>query len=42
MSAGAILHVALKKARELGEGKLIVAVLPDSGEKYFSTTLFQS
>ncbi len=42
MSAGAILYVALRKARELGKGKVIVAVLPDSGEKYLSTTLFQS
>lgn len=42
MSSGAILYVALKKAKELGKGKTIVAVLPDSGEKYLSTTLFQS
>lgn len=41
ISAGAILYVALKKARELGKGKTIVAVLPDSGERYLSTTLFQ-
>jgi cysteine synthase len=40
MSSGAILCVALKKARELGKGKTIVAVLPDSGEKYLSTSLF--
>ncbi len=42
MSAGAILYVALKKAKELGKGKTIVAVLPDSGERYLSTSLFQS
>lgn len=42
ISAGAILYVALKKAKEAGKGKTIVAVLPDSGEKYLSTTLFQS
>ncbi len=42
ISAGAILYVALKKAREKGKGGTIVAVLPDSGEKYLSTTLFQS
>ena len=42
MSAGAILHVALKKAKELGKDKTIVAVLPDSGERYLSTSLFQS
>lgn len=40
MSSGAIMLVALKKARELGRGKTIVAVLPDSGEKYLSTGLF--
>jgi cysteine synthase len=39
-SSGAIVHVALKKARELGKGRTIVAVLPDSGERYLSTTLF--
>jgi len=42
MSSGAILYVALKKAKALGKGKTIVAVLPDSGEKYLSTCLFQS
>jgi cysteine synthase len=42
MSAGAILYVALKKAKKLGKGKAIVAVLPDSGERYLSTSLFQS
>ena len=42
MSSGAILYVALKKAKELGRGKIIVAVLPDSGERYLSTTLFQN
>jgi cysteine synthase A len=41
MSSGAILYTALKKARELGKGKTIVAILPDSGEKYLSTSLFQ-
>ncbi|MEM3696063.1 MAG: PLP-dependent cysteine synthase family protein [Candidatus Bathyarchaeia archaeon] len=41
MSSGAILYIALKKAKELGKGKTIVAVLPDSGEKYLSTSLFK-
>ncbi len=40
MSAGAILRVALKKARDLGKDKKIVAVLPDGGDKYLSTPLF--
>ena len=41
MSSGAILYVALRKAKELGKGKTIVVVLPDSGDKYLSTPLFQ-
>jgi len=41
MSSGAILHVALKKAKELGKGKTIVAILPDNGDKYLTTNLFE-
>jgi cysteine synthase len=41
MSSGAILYVALRKAKELGAGKTVVAILPDSGDKYLSTSLFQ-
>jgi cysteine synthase len=40
MSAGAILYVALRKAKQLGKDKCVVAILPDSGEKYLSTPLF--
>ena len=40
MSAGSILYVALKKAKELGKGKTIVAILPDGGERYWSTPLY--
>jgi len=40
MSSAAIMLVALRKAKELGEGKVVVAVLPDSGLKYLSTELF--
>jgi cysteine synthase len=36
ISAGAAVHVALEVARELGEGKNVVTVLPDTGERYFS------
>jgi cysteine synthase A len=36
ISAGAAVHVALEIARELGEGKNVVTVLPDTGERYFS------
>lgn len=41
MSAGAVLHVALKKAAKLGENKTVVAILPDSGERYLSTPLYK-
>ncbi|MCD6148843.1 PLP-dependent cysteine synthase family protein [bacterium] len=40
MSSGAIMWVALRKAKELGKGKTIVAVLPDNGLKYLTTPLF--
>lgn len=36
ISAGAAVHVALEVAREMGEGKNVVTVLPDTGERYFS------
>lgn len=42
MSSGAIMLVTLRKARKLGKDKTIVAVLPDSGEKYLSTELFEA
>lgn len=41
MSAGSIMYVSLKKAKELGNGKKIVAVLPDGGERYLSTNLYE-
>ena len=40
MSSGAVMFVALQKAKELGKDKLIVAILPDTGERYLSTELF--
>jgi len=40
MSSGAVMFVALQKAKELGKGKVIVAILPDTGERYLSTELF--
>lgn len=36
VSAGAATWAALKAATELGEGKRIVVILPDTGERYFS------
>jgi len=41
LSAGSIMYVALEKAKALGKGKTIVAVLPDNGMKYLSTPLFE-
>ena len=41
MSAGSIMYVALKKAREYGKGITIFAVLPDGGERYLSTNLYE-
>jgi len=38
-STGAILAVALEKARELGSGRMVVAVACDRGERYLSTKL---
>jgi len=41
MSSGAAIHVALKKARELKDGTIVV-ILPDRGDRYLSTSLFAS
>jgi len=35
-SAGAMLHAAVEVARELGSGKRVVTVIPDSAERYLS------
>ncbi len=40
ISTGAIVFTALKVARELGEGKTVVAVVCDTGERYLSHPLF--
>ena len=40
ISSGAILHAAMETARELGRGKCLLAILPDTGERYLSTDLF--
>ncbi|HHW19943.1 cysteine synthase family protein [Thermodesulfovibrio thiophilus] len=41
MSSGAAVHVAIKKASELRSG-VIVAILPDRGDRYLSTSVFAS
>jgi cysteine synthase A len=40
MSTGAIVWVALKVARELGPGKRVACISPDSGARYLTTALF--
>jgi cysteine synthase A len=40
MSSGAIAWAALGLARELGEGKRVAMIAPDSGARYLSTALF--
>ncbi|MFQ6109869.1 MAG: cysteine synthase A [Candidatus Aminicenantales bacterium] len=39
-SAGANVFASLKVAKQLGKGKTVVTVVPDSGMKYLSTELF--
>jgi cysteine synthase A len=41
ISSGAACWASLKVARELGRGKTVVTILPDTGERYLSTELFQ-
>ena len=40
ISSGAAAFGALQVARELGKGKTVVVILPDTGERYLSTGLF--
>ncbi len=41
ISSGAAIHAALKVAKELGKGKKVLAIIPDNGERYLSTPLYQ-
>ena len=41
ISSGAAIHSALKVAKELGKGKKVLAIVPDNGERYLSTALYQ-
>ncbi len=42
MSSGAAMKVALDEAASLPDGSVVVALLPDGGERYLSTPLFTS
>jgi len=42
MSSGGITWAALQIARELGPGKRVAMIAPDSGARYLSTTLFEA
>ena len=42
ITSGAVLHAATVLAeREENKGKLIVALMPDTGERYLSTDMFK-
>ncbi|HHY75118.1 MAG TPA: cysteine synthase A [Bacillus bacterium] len=41
ISAGAAIAGALKVAKQLGKGKKVLAIIPDNGERYLSTALYQ-
>lgn len=40
-SAGAAVHAAVELAKELGHGKRIVTIIPDSAERYLSKKIFE-
>ncbi|MFV8211850.1 cysteine synthase A [Streptococcus pluranimalium] len=40
ISSGAAIYAAIEKAKELGSGKKVLAILPDNGERYLSTALY--
>ncbi|MHC5373755.1 cysteine synthase A [Enterococcus sp. LJL120] len=41
ISSGAAIFAAIEKAKELGAGKKVVVIVPDNGERYLSTALYQ-
>ncbi|EOL44351.1 cysteine synthase A [Enterococcus caccae] len=40
ISAGAAVNAAIEVAKELGTGKKVLTVIPDNGERYLSTALY--
>ncbi|MEH7074864.1 cysteine synthase A [Neobacillus drentensis] len=41
ISSGAAIHAALEVGKKLGKGKKVLAIIPDNGERYLSTQLYQ-
>jgi cysteine synthase A len=41
ISSGAAIHAAVEVAKKLGKGKKVLAIIPDNGERYLSTALYQ-
>lgn len=41
ISSGANVYAAIRIAEQLGEGKTVVTILPDTGERYLSTALIE-
>mgnify|MGYP005852193151 CR=1 FL=1 len=41
VSSGAAIYAAKQVAKQLGEGKKVLAVIPSNGERYLSTPLYQ-
>ena len=41
ISGGGTFAVAMRKAREAADGSVILCMLPDTGERYLSTPLFE-
>ncbi|MDE3840556.1 cysteine synthase A [Bacillus methanolicus] len=41
ISSGAAIYAALEVAKKLGKGKKVLAIIPDNGERYLSTPLYQ-
>ena len=41
ISSGTNVAAAIQMAKKLGRGKTVVTILPDTGERYFSTQLFE-
>ena len=41
ISSAAAIFAAIEVAKELGSGKKVLALAPDNGERYLSTTLYE-